>query len=265
MNEETKRKPKKRFKFRFLAGGLAIILGVVGYFLYKTGRLDALIDKYFNKDAPKDEISVIAEGLPLDEDGIVSITFPVVDRNLDDPQGLYSLPIGYTPYYVDVEEASSGLSKVTDSSKNGANVDNYQSNNGAVPSGYVGVIDKYANFLAQVEAIKANLYNNGNNESTISLTKIEYEVPNLYYLASGYDLYAEDPNVMESVKLAYVLEDGSKIYSIPANVVDKLIGVKKEVCELIVKYDTLRGQISHIYEVYSSERALANEETNRSR
>ncbi|MCM1053699.1 MAG: hypothetical protein NC483_06985 [Ruminococcus sp.] len=265
MNDETRKKPKKKFKFRFIVGGLAIIAAGLWIFNSKTGKIEKLIDKYFNyNDKPQDEITAIAEGLPLDEDGIISITFPVVDRNLDDPQGLYSLPIGYTPYYVDTEEASAGLSKVTDSSKNGENVDNYQSNSGTVPSGYVGVVDKYAAFLAQVEAIKANLFANGNGDSTIALTKIEYEVPNLYYLASGYDLYSDDPSVMDTVKLAYVLEDGSRIYSIPANMVDKLIGVKKEICEVIVKYDELRGQITEMYTVYTSE-GKTNETANRGR
>lgn len=260
-DEQGKRssKSKKRFKIRYLAGGLALIIGAFAWYLNKTGKLEELIKQYWPfGNGEKNSVMEIADSLPLDEDGVISITFPVVDRKIDSPEGLYSLPNGYSPYSIMVEDGEATLAKVTDSTKNGVNVTNYQSSNGGTPTGFIGVEDKYSEFLTEVEKIKEGIKDKDGGYTSM-LTAINYEVPNLYYLASGYELYCEDETIMSQAKLAYVLDDGSKIFSIPSNLISNFIGVSADVCDVIVKYDYLRNQIIEVYQ--SNPLGVNNDET----
>lgn len=267
LEEELEKEiPKKKGKFKYFFG-FTVLATAVGVTVWagKTGKLDKYLDKYIkNKtDLGKIESSEIEDTLPLDQNGVISITFPVVNRTLDEPAGLYSLPSGYTPYYVATEDTTyTDLTIVSDTTKRGENVENYQSNSGNIPNGYIGVQDKYVEFLKKAENIKEKIISHDKNY-TSELNEIKYDVSDLYYLESGYDLYCEDPLVEDKAKLAYITDQGGKIYSIPATYVSKFIGVNNTTCELLTKYDELRNQIIDIYSIYSE--GINNETTNHSR
>lgn len=256
--EEQERRPRGRFAIKFCAAALVVALvGGGGFWAYtseKFPKFNELVDKYlpFNNDKNSltDVISV-EDKLPLEQ--VVSITYPGVNRYLDEPAGFYSLPSGYSAFYVNDNQQliPAQLTVITDSSKNGENVVNYQSADGTTLTDFIGVQNDYAEFINRVQAIKNDI-KNGNKTYTSALTPVKYEVPDLYLLNSGYELYCEDPTVKSMAKIAYVLSDGSKIYSIPSNVINQFMGVSTETCDLIVKYDYLQNQIIDIYEVYNS-------------
>lgn len=258
VEEET---PKKKGKFKYFLG-VAALATAVGVTVYagKTGKLDKYIDKYLKNRGNSTEIE---DTLPLDQNGVISITFPVVNRTLDEPAGLYSLPSGYTPYYVDTENTTyTDLTIVSDTAKKGENVENYQSKSGNIPNGYIGVQDKYAEFLKKGENIKEKILAH-DKSYTSELDEVKYDVSDLYYLSHDYDLYCEDHELEDKAKLAYVTEQGDKIYLIPSAYVNKFVGVNNNTCEFLTKYDELKSQITDIYSIYSQ--GIDNETTNYSR
>lgn len=258
--EEEERRPRGRFAIKFCAAALAITLvGGGGFWAYTSEKFpwfNGFIDKYLHFNTDKDsvtEVINVEDTLPLDQNGIISITYPGVNRNIDEPAGFYSLPSGYTAFYVNENKQlnSAKLTVITDSSKKGENVVNYQSADGTVLTNFIGVQTDYADFLNKVKGIKEKIKNNDKTYTT-ALAPIKYEVPDLYLLNSGYELYCEDQSVKGMAKIAYVLSDGSTIYSIPSNVINKFIGVSTETCDLLVKYDALQAQIIDMYNVYSN-------------
>lgn len=249
-----KKKEKKggRFVIRIFCGILGVAIVAVGIAEAITGFLG--IKKIFNNLGKSDEdkqISEIFETLPLDQDGVISITFPVIDRTNRD-----SVAKGFVPHTLDengnlikvelnpIENENANSSVVDYEKTNGTNIgDNF------TPSGYLGIQEDYAYYLEVVKDMKAKIV--ARDESvTSALMPIEYDVPNLYLLPSGYQLYCDDQSLFNLAKVAELHEDGSIVYSIPAYVSNKFVGVKEEVCTLIVQYDTLEGQMIERYFYY---------------
>lgn len=241
-DKELKKKKSKGHKIGWILCGLA---GCVLLYFGYVNR-DAIIKKVkdkipFGKD--KTAIEQIAQDLPLDEEGVVSITFPVVDRTKYD-----SIAVGFEPFYVDSE---GNLCKAELEQVGGKDnvIDFEKTSNGEEATNYLGIADNYANYLEEVKAIKAKIL--ARDKSVISaLESIDYEVPDLYLLASGYQLYCDDPSLINQAKVAEKHEDGSVVYCIPASIVDKFVGVRAEVCNLIVQYDTLNEQMIDRYYYY---------------
>lgn len=252
-NSKRASKPKKkRFKIRYFAGFMVLVAVAAAAFAYKTGKFDNIIKKYFGDDDNLDNNPVtttVADNLPLDDNGIVSITYPIVDRTFEEDNGRYSLPAGFVPYYVSKTPQESELSGFKNSSS--ANVSDYESNVETKPTGYIGLDQEYAGFMSRIEDIKTKIAA-GDSTYTSPLEQVGYEVSDLYKIANGYDLYTEDVSARDYAKLAYIDSDGSKVYMIPSLYVSKFIGVKTEIVELITKYEGLREQIIFAYNTYNN-------------
>lgn len=241
-DKELKKKKSKGHKIGWIIGGVA---GCVLLYFGYVNR-DTIIKKakeYIPFDKDKTAIEQLAEDLPLDEEGVVSITFPVVDRTKYD-----SIAVGFEPFYVDSEgelckaelEQVGGKDNVVDFEK---------TSNGTEATNYLGIADNYANYLEEVKAIKAKILAR-DKSVTSALESIDYEVPDLYLLASGYQLYCDDQSLVDQAKVAEKHEDGSVVYYIPASISDKFVGVTAEVCNLIVQYDILNDQMVDRYYYY---------------
>lgn len=270
-NEEPKNKPKKKRGrvIKLFAGCVLISLIIGGTIAYGTGIFDNFIKKHFgnDNDTNKDEITAIADSLPIDNNGIIEMTFPIVDRTLAETNGRYSLPEGMVPYFVNGLEPNISLSQT----KNGQteNVIDYEANSENKPSGYIGLDKEYAGFMTRIEDIKVKIAA-GDTAYTSPLESVNYEVSDLYALANGYDLYTEDEAAKGEAKLAYISNEGIKVYMIPSNYISKFIGVKTEIVELITKYEGLREQIIFAYNTYNNNSreylgAIDEEATNRGR
>lgn len=244
---------KKRFKIRYFAGFMVLVAVAAAAFAYKTGKFDNIIKKHFGDDDNLDNNPVtttIADNLPLDDNGIVSITYPIVDRTFEEDSGRYSLPAGFVPYYVSTTPQESELSSFKNNSS--ASVSDYESNDANnKPTGYIGLDQEYASFMARIEGIKTKIAA-GDTSYTSPLEQVGYEVSDLYKIANGYDLYTEDAEARSYAKLAYIDTDGSKVYMVPQLYISKFIGVKTEIVELITKYEGLREQIIFAYNTYNN-------------
>lgn len=259
----TESNKEGRFKVKFWGGAkkvgrallIAAVLGVaVSVVLYIWGKFPGfnnVIDKYILSHLPKRNNIEVA--LPVSEDKLVSITYPGVDRNLDAVAGFYSLPENYVGFYIDengqLREAK--LTEITDSAKKGKNVTNYQSADGTAYTDFIGVQSDYAKFIIEMQKLKEGVKNN-DGTYTKALEAINYQVPNLYLLSAGYELYCEDQTIMQQAKLATPLADGSKIYSIPSHLVSKFFGITPEARDMLNKYKELEGQIINMQQIYST-------------
>ncbi len=268
IGSESKPK-KKRFKIRYFLGALTLTaaIGVGAFWGYKTGKFDFLKNKN-DDNLNKDEYTTIADSLPLDDEGIVNITYPLVDRTFGEAKGRFSLPAGFVKYYFDTTPEDDQLKSFKNSTTN--NVNDYEVKvEGTKPTGCIGLANDYAGFMEKIEGIKAKIAA-GDATYTASLEQVEHEVSNLYKIPGAYDLYTEDENAKKEVQLAYIDTDKSKVFMIPSEYVDNFIGVKSEICELIAKYEGLREQVILAYDTYNNNAReylgdINEETTNRSR
>ena len=123
--------------------------------------------------------------------------------------------------------------------------------------------------MTRIEDIKVKIAA-GDTTYTTPLKEVKYEVSDLYTIPEGYDLYTEDENIRSQAKLAYISEGNTKVYMIPAMYVNKFIGVKTEIVELITKYEGLKEQVIFAYNTYNNNTreyigAIDEETTNRGR
>lgn len=262
---------KKRFKIRYFAGFMVLVAVAAALFAYKTGMFDHIIKKYSSDDDNLDKDTTIAADLPLTEsNGIVGITFPLIDQTLGKTDGNYSTIEGYTLCEIRGNEIS--IADLTKVGNNGNGVDYYQSANGEEPVGHIGVLPEYAEFIMSMNDLKAKIL--ARDESvTAALEPNGYEVPDLYVLPAGYTLYSEDATALSSVKIAYKFkgddgkEDGRVMYYIPQYAIDKIIGITPQNIELIGKYEVLKSQIISVYSQYrvANEPIEANNEETENR
>ncbi len=246
-----RRKGEKKGKGRFaikLCGGFVVValaIGIaaealIGFFGIKPKVVNFF--KNFGKSDEDKQITEIVGMLPLDDDGVISITFPMVDRT-----NYNSMPNGFEPFYVD---ENNNLCKadlpIISEENNNSSVTNYGkengNSNGFEPAGYLGIAEDYAYYLETVKDMKEKIATRDASVTT-ALVPIEYEVKNLYLLPADYQLYCDDPSLFNQAKVAEEHDDGSIVYSIPVMYIDKFVGVSKNVCNIIVEYDTLNGQI----------------------
>jgi len=265
--KDTKKKGKRVIK---LCAGIVLIgLVIGGTIAYRMGIFDNFIKKYLSNDndTNKDEITAVADTLPIDNDGIIEITYPIVDRTLEETNGRFSLPQGFIPYYVSESEATTNLSETKNTTAK--NVIDYEANSENKPTNYIGLDQDYAGFMTRIEDIKVKIAA-GDTTYTTPLKEVKYEVSDLYTIPEGYDLYTEDENIRSQAKLAYISEGNTKVYMIPAMYVNKFIGVKTEIVELIAKYEGLKEQVIFAYNTYNNNareviEAIDEETTNRGR
>lgn len=265
--KDTKKKGKRVIK---LCAGIVLIgLVIGGTIAYRMGIFDNFIKKYLSNDndTNKDEITAVADTLPIDNDGIIEITYPIVDRTLEETNGRFSLPQGFIPYYVSESEATTNLSETKNTTAK--NVIDYEANSENKPTNYIGLDQDYAGFMTRIEDIKVKIAA-GDTTYTTPLKEVKYEVSDLYTIPEGYDLYTEDENIRSQAKLAYISEGNTKVYMIPAMYVNKFIGVKTEIVELITKYEGLKEQVIFAYNTYNNNTreyigAIDEETTNRGR
>lgn len=107
-NEENVSSSKKKRKFRWVKPvaavvACALVVGATAHFKYGFGLNS--IKNLFNKKGTAN--FSVSETFPLSEDGVISITFPMVDRTDD----LYSIPNGFEAYYVKDESDKKELLK----------------------------------------------------------------------------------------------------------------------------------------------------------
>ena len=274
-SEETVSKPKKKRKAKrviVLFGGVVLIASIVASTIaYKAGLFDNFIKKYLSNDddTNKDEITAVADLLPIDNNGIIDITTPWYDRTLDEDNGRYTFTYGYVPYDIYNSENGTHLEAYQGNGEGSKNQVDYQTNNGLKPVGTIGILPEYKEFLTKIEDIKVKIAT-GDTTYTAPLKSVDYEVSDLYSIPDGYDLYTEDSEARDYAKLAYVDTNGSKVYMIPSMFVSKFIGVKTEIFELIAKYEGLKEQVIFAYNTYNNNareviEAIDEETTNRGR
>lgn len=260
-NDKPEKKPKKKRTWKFKAGitiAITALAMTAGLALYNFGGLGAglkQIEKgYKNIKAffdHRDEIVAFAEeALPIDNNGIIEVTYPITDRTLEEENGRYSFPEGYVSYMINGDEDNTYLEEYKGNSGTNKSVVDYQTNNGLKPVGSIGIYPEYKNFLDNVAKIKENIAK-GDTTYTVALNKEEYEVKDIYSLPDGYDLYTEDEEAKGQAKIVYIAEDKTKVYMIPAEYVDKFIGLKSEICIVFEKYEGLREQIIFAYNTYN--------------
>lgn len=280
--EDTTTTPRKKKRFKVILWSCVLTAGLAGGTIaYKTevfpsfnGAINQGIEflqglNQFKGDTSKEYDAETVEkaiaNLPLDENGIVSITYPGVNRNLNEPAGFYSLPDSYTAFCVENGSLiEANLQPISNSSKNGVNVINYQCQNGNPPDNFIGVQNSYAEFVKRIIEIKEKIAKK-DKSITSELKHFEYEVPDLYLVKTGYELYCENQSLMAEVKLAGVVSEG-KIYSIPSRIAHNFIGITKETSDLIAKFNEFQGQIATIYNIYFANGVpYDDEQTDRSR
>ena len=265
----SKKKGEKksgRFSIKLIVS-ILLVASLVGVSIFEaiTGKIG--IKSFFKNmfDSNSNEINdqqieEIVEMLPLDKDGVISITYPMVDRTNYD-----SMPQGFEAFYVDEKNnlCKADLSLVSEENSNSSVVDyNKDSNNPDI--GYLGIANNYAYYLETVKDIKAKIAAR-DDSVTAALIPIEYEVKDLYLLPAEYQLYCDDPSLFNQAKVADEHEDGSIVYYIPARYIDKFVGVSKQVCNIIVEYDTLNAQMIDRYMYYfgnADNYGVANEPQN---
>lgn len=141
---------------------------------------------------------------------------------------------------------------------------NYTWEGTVAPTGYIGVDSDYVEFLDYVDSKKVEI-TSGESDYTTDLVHDEYEVPDLYSVASGYELYCEDKTVSQTADLAWIYEDGSKLYQIPEENVSEFVAIESELCELIKQGDALKEQIAEMYETYKEQGNQVDYEATRNR
>lgn len=251
LNDQDKPKKKKGSTVKKVFCGLGAVTivgaGVAGY-VFKDNIVSFV--KGFGQ-AKSDDLLAFSESIPLDQDGIISITYPFVDRTFNEVNGRYSLPDSYDFVYIgDGEEPT--LSVVKNKDMEPKNIINFESNKGYI-EGVIGVREDYAKFLDEAGRLKSTALSEENpNNSKLVLEN--YEVSNVYSLPAGFKLYCEDETINSQALLAYIAADGTNVYLIPESIIDKFVVVTENDLIIIGKYNDLKEQLANIYTQYESNR-----------
>lgn len=253
-NNSNNSKPKKKSsKVKKIFGGLALTaaigLGIVGYSF--RGNIANFVKGFGKEDVNPDDLLAFSETIPLDRDGIISITYPFVDRTFDEINGKYSLPDSYDFVYIGDSESPS-LSVVKNGELEPDNITNFESTTG-YPIGVIGVKTDYANFLDAAGEMKSTALGE-NNPNNSKLTLEDYEVSDVYSLPKGYKLYCEDEEINKQALLAYIAEDGTNVYIIPKAIIDKFVVVTEDEFTIIGTYNVFKERIAEVYVQYESNR-----------
>jgi len=260
-NNSSKQKKKKGSRVKKIFGGIALtgalILGATGW--YFKDNIGDFVKGLGKKDINPDDLLAFSETIPLDRDGVISITYPFVDRTLDETNGRYSLPDSYDFVYVgEGEEPTLDIIKNKDMEP--GNIINFESTSG-YPGGVIGVRSDYASFLNDAGALK-NTALGEDNPNNSKLKEENHDVPNVYSLPNGFKLYCEDEAINKQALLAYIAEDGTNVYIIPESVIDKFVVVTENDLIIIGKYNDLKDQIAEVYYQYEDNRLNNGTQTN---
>ena len=261
---DTTKTKKKGSKVVKIFGGLALTaaigLGIVGYSF--RGNIANFIKNFGKDDVNPDDLLAFSEAIPLDKDGVISITYPFVDRTLENVNGRYSLPDSYDFVYIGDDESPT-LKVIKNGELEPSNIVSVESNDG-YPVDVIGVKTDYANFLNDAGEIKSNALSESNpNNSKLALEN--YEVPDVYSLPAGFKLYCEDEAINKQALLAYIAEDGTNVYVIPKALIDEFVVVTENDFTIIGKYNVLKDQIAEVYDLYESNRLNNGTQTSNSR
>ena len=261
---DTTKTKKKGSKVVKIFGGLALTaaigLGIVGYSF--RGNIANFIKNFGKDDVNPDDLLAFSEAIPLDKDGVISITYPFVDRTLENVNGRYSLPDSYDFVYIGDDESST-LKVIKNGELEPSNIVSVESNDG-YPVDVIGVKTDYANFLNDAGEIKSNALSESNpNNSKLALEN--YEVPDVYSLPAGFKLYCEDEAINKQALLAYIAEDGTNVYVIPKALIGEFVVVTENDFTIIGKYNVLKDQIAEVYDLYESNRLNNGTQTSNSR
>ena len=261
---DTTKTKKKGSKVVKIFGGLALTaaigLGIVGYSF--RGNIANFIKNFGKDDVNPDDLLAFSEAIPLDKDGVISITYPFVDRTLENVNGRYSLPDSYDFVYIGDDESPT-LKVIKNGELEPSNIVNVESSNG-YPVNVIGVKTEYANFLNDAGEIKSNALSESNpNNSKLALEN--YEVPDVYSLPAGFKLYCEDEAINKQALLAYIAEDGTNVYVIPKALIGEFVVVTENDFTIIGKYNVLKDQIAEVYDLYESNRLNNGTQTSNSR
>lgn len=267
LNNSSNNKPKKKgSKVKKVFIGLALVGSISAAALtgfdYIRSNTDLLNGFGKKDDVNPNDLLAFSESIPLDKDGVISITYPFVDRTFEEVNGRYSLPNSYDYVYVGDGEAPT-LNVIKNGELEPDNIVNFESADG-YPKEVIGVQKDYANFLDGAGKTKSNALSE-NNPNNSKLVLENYEVPNVYSLPAGFKLYCEDEEVNKQALLAYIAEDGTNVYVIPKSVIDEFVVVTEDDFTIIGKYNILKDQIWEIYVQYESNRLNNGTEADYSR
>lgn len=256
----------KKFSVKKVFGGLALVAVIAafvgGYDL--INNVGSLFKGFRKENIDPDDLLAFSETIPLDQDGVISITYPFANRTYDEVNGRYSLPDSYDFVYIkDSENAEPELQIIKKGEMEPANIVDFESTTG-YPVGVIGVRSDYANFLNEAGEVKeiALSEDNPNNDK---LVEEKYEVSNVYSLPEGYQLYCEDEEILKQALLAYIAEDGTQVFIIPENIKDMFVVVTDNEFIIIDKFNIFRDQISEVYDLYESNRLNDGTQGNRGR
>lgn len=259
MEEKVKPKKKRRYKVLFTAGVLAAVMGAGALTYTNIPEVQGAVDNFataylpFLSNAKQSIIDIDGTqvALPLDESGIVSITYPGVNRNLAEEKGFYSLPEYYTAYVVnrDNKLAKANLTPISNSTKNGVNVINYECRGGNPPASFIGIQNEYAKFVDKMIACMEKIAKR-DPKYTSPLVEVNYEVEDLYELEAGYVLYCTDASLAANGRLAYVAANGKQVFSIPRQYINSFVGITQETYDLIQLFTALESQIVAMNSIY---------------
>ena len=282
--EENTKTSKKKRKFRWYHGfasltALALAGAIVVEALSGFPNLGKLKNAFKNKDS-KTPTEAIDNSILLDEDGILSVTVPINVKPLEwqkedgSMEVFYQAAPGFDPYYVYDDNNGIKLIEVTGDPRDNEKVQYWTTENGTPATGYIGVEESYSSLLEEYEIRKSAVASRDKAYCT-PLEPIYYEVPDLYRLPEGYELYCEDPEIMQYGKLAYIdynetdntNEHWRSIYQIPERYLNHFIGVTRETYSILVNGSALKDQLVDTYEMYSQEQGNMgyDETTNRAR
>lgn len=273
---EQEENNKKRFKFRWnkkasiLVGILAVaIITEEATYGFAIKQIKGLWQKSDNDDLDGVLAGEVINTLPLDRNGVLSITVPIGVKPLEGQKQnainntFYYAPLNFDKYYLDeCSDNKVELIEVAGDPRDNTNVRYWTTTNNIEATGYVGVQSDYANFLEQYDSIKAAIASGSDTEYSIPLEKVDYEVPDLYKVPFGYELYCEDKSAYEYVKLAYIDYDEAdqnkeylvKIYQIPEKYLANFVVVTTGAYNILTKGDELKSQLVEVYEIYSQDK-----------
>lgn len=262
-NSNNSNKKKKGSKIKKIFGGLvltAAIAGIAGYAF--RDDIGDFIKGFGKKDVNPDDLLAFSESIPLDRDGIISITYPFVDRTFEEVNGRYSLPDSFDYVYIGDGESPT-LNVVKNGELEPDNIVNFESTTG-YPKEVIGVQKDYANFLENAGEMKMTALSEDNpNNSKLVLEN--YEVPNVYSLPAGFKLYCENEEINKQALLAYIALDGTNVYIIPESLIDEFVVVTEDEFTIIGKYNVFKERIAEVYVQYESNRLYNGTEADYSR
>lgn len=285
-NKLKKGRKKKSRKIKWFAGATVavVLIGALTVeelqYGWITNKAKNLFKNFGAQDLNKDSITEVLANLPLNNDGIISVTVPMGVKPLDNEQKelfYYLSDEEFAKYYVYDDGKQVELQEVTDDTRDNEKIQYFKTANGEIATGYIGIENEYAEFLKLHDEIKSTISPTDKTAYSTPLIPVIYEVSDLYKVPDGYELYCDDKSVGEFAELAYIDYDEtetnnehfSKIYSIPENFLENFIPVTKEAYKVLSYGDELKADLVDTYEMYSQVKGnmgyAYEETTNRSR